>query len=627
MTVVSRVWDEAANHGVQALRGGQLLRLTALLSLLVGCGDIGMDGAIDADFDGEESLGETHSALSVISDQSLLITATSVTRNPTRTEDPCSTTPGDENKVWTMGHLLKREAEKRSVAPSTYVSSWMNSWTSTSTVQGQTIPPLLGPMVRDNWNAFAGGSTALPLHKAPFWLLAIVNRIDLRKHRPLGEPLGGELRFVFGFLGPNGNNPPCPTTGGEAEAAMILEYSPNKGNENEVRDYARRWLDLSNMTMGTSEYRAALQVLTEEVVNNGKLLRIRTNEFRFGDHGKAWDLAEFEHENNLLRRSTVKQAPTMALIGGSQKLSDWIWSNRDALFANAFDYEVGRVGNRAVTSAPIGSYSVPLQFDGGGVFRGGVNTLGDNLPSFWSGPTPTGLPSAQLGAWADARFRFSVGTCSGCHTTEGGTSILHILPAAPGNETFRSPLLSGSVDITDPTDGTLRQFNEMWRRENDLRNLVNGAPVTNPVFGNNYTVRFKGSNKCLDSSGNTTGDGALSQLYSCHGNSNQRLALHAVSPGVYNLKYKHSQKCIDVQNASTSNGALVEQRACSSARNSQKLTLSTLSGVVPYTRVLKFQHSNLCLLVQNQASADATPIIQGTCPSSSEFSKGFDLVE
>jgi len=85
---------------------------------------------------------------------------------------------------------------------------------------------------------------------------------------------------------------------------------------------------------------------------------------------------------------------------------------------------------------------------------------------------------------------------------------------------------------------------------NDLRNLVNGAPVLVPVVGNNYTVRFQTSGKCLDSAGNTTNDGAFSQLYSCHGNPNQRLSLVSAGNGVYNLKYKHSGKCIDVQNAS-----------------------------------------------------------------------------
>ena len=47
----------------------------------------------------------------------------------------------------------------------------------------------------------------------------------------------------------------------------------------------------------------------------------------------------------------------------------------------------------------------------------------------------------------------------------------------------------------------------------------------------------------------------------------------------------------------------------------------------PNPRVLRFQHSNLCLLVQNQGTANGTPIVQGTCLSSTDFAKGFHLVE
>jgi hypothetical protein len=167
----------------------------------------------------------------------------------------------------------------------------------------------------------------------------------------------------------------------------------------------------------------------------------------------------------------------------------------------------------------------------------------------------------------------------------------------------------------------------MVRRENDLRNLVNGRPVLLPTFGNNYTVRFVTGNKCLDSAGNNSTDGAFSQLFTCHGNANQRLSLVSVGANVYNLKYKHSGKCIDVQNGSTSSGARVVQMSCNSSRTSQKLTLETRSGVTPAARVLRFQHSNMCLLVQNQATADSTPVIQGACPASTDFAKGFNLVE
>lgn len=628
--------------GERPARRGQVLTAAALLSLMVGCGDLKVEGELPSD----EAVTETRSALTVTANQALIITATSVTRNSARISDPCATgaVPGDENKVWTFGHMMKEEAANRNVSASTFVNSFMDAWTTTASINGQTVPTSWGPKQRDSWKFFANGSTALPLHKAPFWLLAIVNRIDLRRHRGFGEPLGGELRFVFGFLGATQNNPACPTTAGEAEAAMIVEYSPNKANENDVKDYASRWLALSTMSLGTETqreaYRNALQALTEEVILNGKLLRIRTNELRHLSTGKTWDLTELEPSpsTGLFRRVTVKQSPTMALINGSQAMSDWIWANRGPLFANAFDFEFGRA-NRTVTEPPIGSYSVPNTFPGTSTFfRGGFSMIGADpaappeklrdFPGFWGGPNPTGLPVDTQGQWSQARFRFSIGTCNGCHSAETGTGILHIFPGAVGSEANRSQWLSGAFNVPDPITGSTRSFDEMSRRETDLRKLVNGVAVMNPVFGNNYTVRFRTSGKCLDTAGESTDDGALSQLWACHGKGNQRLSIVEVTPGsgVYNLKYKHSGKCIDVQNASTISGARVEQQPCSGSRNSQKLTLSVVAGSLPNPRLLKFQHSNLCLLVQNGDTADGAAVVQGTCPTTDQ-TKAFDFVE
>jgi hypothetical protein len=590
----------------------------------VGCGygEAAPDGS-------EESVGEVASALTATANKALVITSTDVTRDSTRTADPCSAVAGDENKVWTIGHLLKREAEKNGLSPSTYAANWMTAWTSSATVNGDTVPILLGQNVRRNWDRFNGGFTSLPLHKAPFYLLAIVSRLDLRKHRPLGEPLGGEVRFVFGLLAATVNSPACPTTTSAAASTIILEYSPAKSEENQVKDFARRWLDLS--TKSGSAYLTALQDLTEEVVNGGRLLRIRTNEGtesgKIGGTQSGWDFTEFEPNptTKYLQRSTIKQAPSMALIDSTQ-VSDWIWANRSALTANAMDVELT---NGAVLP-PIGSYSVPNKFPGTQTwFRGGMNSIPSPTTEVWGGNYPNGLGSEFLMDYSDARFRFSVGTCRGCHGGDTATGMLHIVPSTPGSEAGRSSFLSGPVTAGDTWwNGQFsRTFDEMTRRENDLRGLVNSSPVLLPVLGNNYIVRFANSGKCLDSANNTNNDGDFSQLYTCHGNPNQRLSLVEVSAGVYNLKYKHSGKCIDVQNASTSDGARVVQMACNSARNSQKLTLSVLTGATPNRRLLRFQHSNRCLLVQNQATADTTAIVQGACPASNEFSKGFSLAE
>ena len=58
----------------------------------------------------------------------------------------------------------------------------------------------LATRIREAWQR-KSGSTTLAMNRAPFRLLAIVNRFDLRKSpRRFGEGASGELRFVFSPL-------------------------------------------------------------------------------------------------------------------------------------------------------------------------------------------------------------------------------------------------------------------------------------------------------------------------------------------------------------------------------------------------------------------------------------------
>jgi len=191
------------------------------------------------------------------------------------------------------------------------------------------------------------------------------------------------------------------------------------------------------------------------------------------------------------------------------------------------------------------------------IFRGAFNQLGlDPTDDFWNAPAPAGVDRT---AYADARFQFSAGTCRGCHGRETGTSFLQIFPGEVGQEPGLSAFLSGAVQVEDPVvPGLFRTLDEMGRRQNDLAMVVNGDAVRVPVLGNNYTVRFlNGVNRCLDSAGNTTANGAFSQLFDCHGMANQRLSLVSLGNQLFSLKYKHSGKCIDVQNGATNGGARV----------------------------------------------------------------------
>jgi hypothetical protein len=106
---------------------GSLRMMTCSLAEAVfstACGGMDEGGPV-----ADEPVSSESSALTSTAVGALVITSTSITRDTERTEDPCSTTAGDENKVWTTGHMLKREAEKTGHTPSSYVSSWMNAST------------------------------------------------------------------------------------------------------------------------------------------------------------------------------------------------------------------------------------------------------------------------------------------------------------------------------------------------------------------------------------------------------------------------------------------------------------------------------------------------------------------
>ncbi len=172
----------------------------------------------------------------------------------------------------------------------------------------------------NNWKALWDATPEDSLLKyAPFRMMAIVNRLDLRGNMAYGTNAlngtqfnknTGETRFIFtlislydhsdgsGFTMRPGD-PPL-THGIEfgnknnAEAIdwrgmnLIFEYQNLDMNSCELQDFAQAWLDLSSYTLGSSGYKDALDSLVSPIilggsisssVNNGSTLgRLRSNE-------------------------------------------------------------------------------------------------------------------------------------------------------------------------------------------------------------------------------------------------------------------------------------------------------------------------------------------------------------
>jgi hypothetical protein len=368
----------------------------------------------------------------------LTITALSVV------EDPVRSRPGG---AWHIGTLMRAMAGGQD--PSNMVRQWMKTWGVPQQVNGLSLPArakmltqVLGP-----WEQRSGGpDKPLDFSTAPFRLLAIINRIDLRQ----AGAQAGEGRFVFGVLDTAGR--PLPFT-------VILEYALPGTTPEAVQKWATDWHELGQLGLGHPDYRTKLQALTERFAGAGvmpgrplgsALNQLRTNEVALADQ---WEMREFVLTAGGLQPATVKLTPDFG-FENTARLGDYIRANEADILAER--------------------HAVPESF-GGARFLG----AGARMPEgfFWRAPNVN----------AEARHKFSVNTCNGCHARETGTEFMHIANRAAGQAAALSPFLRGAT-ITDPVTQTARRFDDLTRRAQDLAALVCGSsPPPSGVTGEGLT--------------------------------------------------------------------------------------------------------------------------------------------
>ncbi|MBN1206472.1 MAG: hypothetical protein JXB05_16415 [Myxococcaceae bacterium] len=357
--------------------------------------------------------------------EELVITSLSVV------EDPVRTAPGG---AWHIGTLMKAMAGNQD--PSTLARQWLKTWNTTQTVNGLTLParPQMMTKVLGVWEQRSGGpNQPLDFSKAPFRLLAIVNRMDLRNP----GVQAGEGRFVFGVLDAAGN---------PLEFTVILEYALPGGTPEAIQAWARDWHELGQLGLSHPSYKVKLQALTDRFAKAGvmagrphgnALNQIRTNEVALAE---LWEMREFVLTSTALQPATVKLTPDLG-FENSNALRDFILANQADVLAERHTVPELLNGARFLASrAPV-----PEAF-------------------FWRVP---GVPN-------EARHKFSLNTCSGCHSRETGTEFTHIAPRAAGQASVLSPFLRG-ISTTDPVTAVSRSFNDLNRRAEDLKALVCGT--------------------------------------------------------------------------------------------------------------------------------------------------------
>lgn len=419
-------------------------------------------------------------------EKSLLIRSPSVV-DGSRTSDPCDLrrrgiAPGPSALTWTFGYLMTQMANGRSTA--LFAHNWLANWSISNRVnghelialrardQGTTLPGRIYDAWQRNSNGTPGGTVSLAMNRAPFRLLAIVNRFDLRKNRRDGEGNSGELRFVFSVLDLDrtesnaqqtclqASSIDAPGTSTPGDQLLILEYAVNHLSDTARRDWIQRWTALTDLDITQAPFANALEQLTQTVVaagagggsrpNGSALIRLRTNESTDGVH---WDLREFRISatTGYLEVDTVKQTPKASFtpVDAETGLINWV--------ANP------------VNRTPIltDTHTVPAQYLG-------AHSINTSSITTWTGPF--------LNAGVDplVAYEFSRRTCVGCHSADTGSSFFHVR-GRPYQQTaeishFLDGQYPGAPDgcPQDP-NGDRHCFGELQARTNDIFSYLSGG--------------------------------------------------------------------------------------------------------------------------------------------------------
>ena len=390
---------------------------------------------------------------------SLIITHGGVVNDPVRTYNPC-TNAGNPAGPWTFNHLMTQMANG-TVPPAVFTEQWLKLWTVNQSINGWTVPARTG-MLTQILNTWPRVNGQLDMTKAPFKLVAIVNRLDLGKGSGpagyggggRGGNNGGELRFVFAAVNRTGTCAAQPFL-------IIFEYGVPKSACSEVRTWAQQWLNLSSssLVLGSAAYNAALTNLTQQVVvanaaptkpNGSAINQIRTNDFMLAS---PWELREFRFDPasatpHLLKEGTVALTPGDAL-NNSTTLANFINGSTPGILSN--------------------TYAVPTAF-AGAPFLGANPKVPTPASTWWKAP----------GISNQARHKFSLNTCNSCHGRETLTNFTHINQAG-GLSGFLAAGMSNPntpFNVSDPLDGTVRPFFEIRDRAQHLDSMANQSCLT-----------------------------------------------------------------------------------------------------------------------------------------------------
>jgi len=257
-------------------------------------------------------------------ERELLVTDRTVLEGA-RSDNASATAP------WSFRHVVESLAKASSGDAQTFVSEWLATWQGASTAASEGSLPLgarpdvqkelvcpwlrLTPANECDETCSQCTSSKLDLSRAPFRLLAIVNRLDLAETTTGCKPEASEGRLVFVALRPGTSTP--------LSFNAIFEYVVNgttAGNP-------AAWHALASLR--ADDYAAALETLIRSFTAPALLGQLRTSE---NLAGTSWELRQFGHLRGKLLptalTNTVKDS-----LDGTPELATHVNGHAPEIFA------------------------------------------------------------------------------------------------------------------------------------------------------------------------------------------------------------------------------------------------------------------------------------------------------
>jgi hypothetical protein len=467
----------------------------------------------------EPTTGSSESAVfhAVVTEKELMITDPSVIASPLETTfDPSQPSGFTNAGAWTFGRLvhnmLPQPQRNSAAAASKLVLDWLATW-ETPQSPNPTVSPAnprasIRLLITNPWKAASGcanpelpstdATCVLDMTKAPFKLMAIMYRPDLRVVAGDDTSIGGEGRFVFQVVGPTlGINATTnvievmdPTIKPQ-KFTVIFEYSlPVPFDDGQTITWASRFHLLGTIAFGP-QFNAQLANLTRDFSgpdqdtrrpNGNAIDQVRTNEValqgaRFPDAGfiagkQIWEIREFHLTTTALAPHTMNLEPSRdfdifkpAFVAPegtrAAELSAYLNANATAVLASTHKLADGMSANASlVGSSPYGAWG---------------KLVNPNPPAIPS----QGVANSLEGVAIDVRDSFAINTCAGCHRHETDTRhFMHVSfvgalePASKTDERARIGVATASDDSIAVSNFLQAELAPGGARYQDLTDLL-----------------------------------------------------------------------------------------------------------------------------------------------------------